>query len=191
MPVDSPRRHRRSIRLKGYDYRQPGAYFVTICTYRWQSLLGKVIDGEMVLNSVGRIVEKEWLKAAVVRSNVTLDEFVIMPNHLHGIIVMGDSNVGATCQVDPTRAHSVICASDTKRAKGPKAGSLGAIIGQFKRTATLRINRLRGTRRKPVWQRNYYEHVIRSDESLNRIRAYIHYNPARWDLDKYNPHADK
>ena len=189
--MDSPRRHRRSIRLKGYDYRQPGAYFVTICTHRWQSLFGEVIDGEMVLNPVGRIVEKEWLKAAVVRSNVTLDEFVIMPNHLHGIIVMGDSNVGATCQVAPTRAHSVIRASDTKRAKGPKAGSLGAIIGQFKRTATMRINRLRGTRRKPVWQRNYYEHVIRSDESLNRIRAYIHYNPARWDLDKYNPHADE
>lgn len=94
MPMDSPRRHRRSIRLKGYDYRQPGAYFVTICTHRWQSLFGEVIDGEMVLNSVGGIVEKEWLKAAVVRSNVTLDEFVIMPNHLHGIIVMGDSNVG-------------------------------------------------------------------------------------------------
>lgn len=126
--------HRRSIRLKGYDYRAGGSYFVTLCTYDRGALFGSITDNAMVLNDCGRIVREEWERTAVVRSNVELDIAAIMPNHLHGIIVITD-DPRATGPVAPT----------TDRPTGPLAGSLGAIIGQFKTVSTRRINTLRGT----------------------------------------------
>lgn len=174
---------RRSIRLKGYDYARPGAYFVTVCTYRWRYTLGSVIDGKVVLNPCGKIVEATWLKIADIRRHLSMDEYVVMPNHVHGIIMIHTrpENVGATHWVAPT--------NESDRPHGPAPNSLGAIIGQFKAAASKRINARRGTPGQPVWQRNYYEHIVRNDPSLNRVREYIHYNPRRWRLDRYNLNA--
>ncbi|MCS7283483.1 MAG: transposase [Anaerolineae bacterium] len=179
-PYDPQRHHRRSIRLRGYDYTQPGAYFVTICTHGREPLFGTVVDGEMRVNEWGAIVREEWFRTAQLRPYVMLyeDEFVVMPNHVHGIIWIVGETVGATRRVAPTT---------TIPPAGPVAGSVGAIIGQFKSAVTKRINILRATPGAPVWQRNYYEHIIRNERALDAIRRYIAENPLRWHLDRYNP----
>lgn len=166
---------RRSLRLKGYDYAQAGAYFVTICTQNRACWFGEVVDGKMRLNVFGEIAREEWFRTGQIRPNVELDAFVIMPNHIHGIIVIR-GNVGATRQVAPT-----------KHPAGPVSGSIGAIVGQFKSITAKRINELRGTPRVPVWQRNYYERIIRDELALARIREYIANNPRQWALDRENP----
>ncbi|RME13326.1 MAG: transposase [Ardenticatenia bacterium] len=189
-PYDPNRHHRRSIRLKGYDYTQPGAYFVTICTHERAHLFGRVVDGEMVLNAWGEIVRDEWFRTADIRANVELyaDEFVVMPNHVHGIIWIvetDETDVGATRQVAPTNRR----VAPTDRPRGPVSGSLGAIIGQYKSAVTRRINIQRNTPGGRVWQRNYYEHIIRTERALHAIRRYIADNPRRWHLDRHNPAA--
>jgi REP element-mobilizing transposase RayT len=132
----------------------------------------------MVLNEFGRVVWEEWFRTAAVRPNVELfeNEFVVMPNHIHGIIWIVGEPVGAPRRVAPTDGH----------AHGPMSGSLGAMIGQFKSIATKRINALRGTPGTRVWQRNYWEHIIRTERTLNAVRRYIAENPLRWHLDRYN-----
>jgi REP element-mobilizing transposase RayT len=182
MPYDPQRHHRRSIRLPGYDYTQPGAYFITLVTHDRMPLFGEIVGGEMRLNEYGKIVRAEWFRTAIVRPYVVLypNEFVVMPNHVHGIIwIVNADNVGATRRVAPTT-----------RPHGPDSGSIGAIIGQFKSVTTKRINALRNTPGAPIWQRNYYEHIIRNDETLARIRAYIQSNPQRWAEDRENPFRD-
>lgn len=169
---------RRSVRLKGHDYRQPGAYFVTICTYRWAPPFGTLVNGRMALNPAGQMVEKEWLRTAAVRPYVRLDEYIVMPNHFHGIVMITDDGRGTARR-----------ASTTEQFGRPIPRSLPTIIRSFKSAAIHRINKDRGTPGKPVWQRNYYEHIVRTDRALSRIRAYIHQNPARWHLDRYNPEA--
>ncbi|WP_448592212.1 transposase [Thermoflexus hugenholtzii] len=193
MPYDPQCHHRRSIRLPGYDYTQPGAYFVTIVTHNRMPLFGEIVDGEMRLNEYGEIVRAEWFRTAIVRPYVVLhpDEFVVMPNHVHGIVwIVGDDNamVGAQRRCAPTGATIT-----TWRAVGGATptnvipGSLGAIVRSFKSITARRINDLRDTPGAPVWQRNYYEHIIRNEEALARIRAYIQANPERWADDLENP----
>ncbi len=178
--LDVPsKHHRRSIRLKDYDYTQPGAYFVTICTHRWVTMFGDIINGKIRLTTMGLVVEEEWQRTARMRPYVKLDEFVIMPNHVHGIVMIMDGR--DVLQYVPTDAQG--------KFRSPSFG-LGAIIRGFKSAATRRINRLRGAFGQPVWQRNYFEHIIRDDDALNRIREYIHHNPQSWQLDKYNPVAN-
>ena len=172
------RRRRKAIRLKGWDYRAPAGYFVTICTHDRVPLFGRVVDGEMVLNAFGEIVRACWQEIPEHFPHVELDAFVVMPNHVHAIISIVDS-VGAT--------HASPLQRDTPR--GPAPGSLGAIVGSFKSAVSRRINMLRNTPGAPVWQRNYYEHIIRTDRALNAIRRYIADTPLRWHLDRYNPHA--
>lgn len=165
---------RRSVRLKGYDYAQPGAYFVTVCTHLMECLFGAVVDGAMVLNPLGRIVEEEWIKTANLRSYVELDEYVVMPNHVHGIIMI-------------VNGRGLARYAPTQQCFGKMVlGSLPTILRAFKSAATKRMNALRGTPGQPVWQRNYYEHIIRNNDSVNHIREYIHYNPQRRHLDRYN-----
>jgi REP element-mobilizing transposase RayT len=172
MNHDAREYHRRSTRLRGYDYSQSGAYFVTVCVRNRQSVFGKVTNGRMMLREAGRMVEEEWLKTPAVRPQVQLDEFVVMPNHFHGIIMIRNEPtiVGATRRVAPT---------------GPTAGSVGAMMAQFKSIATKRMRALGHS--SFAWQRNYYEHIVRDEDSLNRIREYILTNPLRWDLDQENP----
>jgi len=177
---NSQRHHRRSIRLKGYDYSQAGAYFITICTQDRACLFGDVVDGEMRLNDVGGMVHDEWLRTADMRPNVELDAFVVMPNHFHGIIILHPDGRG-TLQRTPT--------TTVEQFGKPTSNTVPTIVRLFKSASTKRINEHRGTPGVSVWQRNYYEHIIRNEESLNRIRQYIYENPARWDMDRNNPHA--
>ena len=149
------------MRLQGYDYRQSGAYFVTICTYQRRNTLGTVIDGNMVLSQWGEIVNDEWRRTETVRANVELDAYVIMPNHIHGVVwIVDDAAANRSANEHNANLQS-------------KADSLGQIIGHFKSIATKRIQSVAASRVAPVWQRGYYEHIIRNEESLNEIRAYI------------------
>ena len=186
------KRRRRSIRLRGYDYSQPGAYFVTICTHDRQCLFGDVVDGAMVLNPYGKIVWDEWFRTAEIRPYVHLyaQEFVVMPNHIHGIIwIVGDGTETATdsAMVVGATGRSPLHGRSPLPPRGPLPHSLGSFIAGFKSAVTKRINEMRGTSGAPVWQRNYYEHIIRNDASLQRIRRYIAENPLRWHLDRENP----
>ena len=154
---------------------------MTICTRNRECLFGEIVEDKTVLNELGRIVETEWLKTSEVRADVRLDAFVVMPNHLHGLLPIdrtdsGGLSVGATRRV-----------ARTPRPAGPGAGTLGAIIGQFKSLAMKRINSVRGTPGLPVWQRNYYEHMIRTEDDLDHVREYIVNNPVKWPDDEYNP----
>ena len=173
--ADSP--GRRSIRLRGYDYSQVGAYFVTICTHDRACIFGNITDGEMRLNEIGQIAAEEWTKSERVRDEIELDEWVIMPNHLHGIVWItanhDSRNVGATGR--------------SPLPSGPKPRSLGAMVAGFKSAATKRINAVLGTPGAPFWQRNYYEHVIRNEDTLDRVRQYIRDNPSKWPDDPDNP----
>ena len=169
--------NRRSLRLVGFDYTQVGAYFITVCSYEKKCIFGEIVDGEMRLNDLGLVVQEEWWKTAVIRQEVELDAFQIMPNHLHGIVVItskSDTTVGAHSPAPLRRA--------------PR--SLGAIVAGFKSAATKRVNEGRRTPGHPLWQCNYYEHVIRNEPDLDRIRRYIYYtvtNPIKWAEDSLNP----
>ena len=167
---------RKSIRLKGYDYSQAGAYFVTLCAYQLKRLFGEIINGKMKLNTIGVIAHQEWFRTGKIRTDVQLfnDEFVIMPNHIHGIIWIIDER--ATQRVAPT-----------KHSHGPQPGSLGAIIGQYKSITTKHVNKIQNITKGSVWQRNYYDHIIRSDKELESIRQYIQTNPQNWKKDQDIP----
>lgn len=188
MPYNPEKHHRRSIRLKGYDYSQPGIYFVTLCIHRRECLLGEVIEGVMQLSPAGRIVEKEWLRNALVRRNVELDAFIIMPNHLHGLIILTDNPKVVPHRNDPPEnLNSIEEYAQTSRPKGLVSGSLGAIIGQFKSLSGTQINRIRKSPGVAVWQRDFHDHIIRHEVALENIRQYILKNPQRWANDPTNP----
>jgi putative transposase len=183
--------HRRwTIRAPGYDYTQAGAYFITICTRNRECLLGKVVNGMVQLNETGRLVESVWLQTATARPELELDAYVVMPNHFHAIFFIHESPgvAGATHRVAPTKNHSATTGK-TRRPVGPISRSVGAVMAQFKSLVTKRLNATQQYLGGPVWQRNYYEHVIRDEESLNRIREYIATNARRWDLDRENLQA--
>jgi putative transposase len=167
---------RRSIRLKDYDYTESGAYFVTICSLNSKCMFGKVLNGEMELSEAGRIVESEWLKVKVVRFNVRLDQFIVMPNHFHAILwIEGNHKGTASCAPTIHQFGKIL------------SGSLSAIIRGFKATVTNHLNIIYNTEGEIIWQRNYHEHVIRNKQSLNKIREYIKNNPLSWELDRENP----
>ncbi len=161
--------HRRSIRLKGYDYSQNGAYFLTVCTHNRECLLGEITDGEMVLNEYGKIVDECWRGLPNHYQNMQLDYFVVMPNHFHGIIMI--NTVGAGLKPAPTK---------TKH-------GLSEFIRALKTFSSKQINQIRNTPGISVWQRNYWEHIIRDEKSLENIRNYIINNPAQWEEDENNP----
>jgi REP element-mobilizing transposase RayT len=187
---------RRSIRLRDYDYRSQGAYFVTICTLNRECLFGEVRDGSVLLNAFGGIAQTEWLQSAEMRREIELDEFVVMPNHQHGIVVIVE-----TCGArNDARGRPPDAPTGRARPAGglptftpttrPASRSLGAFINGYKAAVTRTIRSIHGTDAASVWQRNYYEHVIRNDEDLDRIRHYIRDNPAHWTWDRENPNRD-
>jgi len=182
MPYDSKNHRRRSIPLPDHDYRSPGAYFVTICTHQGDLLFGDVVDDEVALNEYGQIAHEEWRASEDIRREIELDAFVIMPNHVHGIVWIRDTGD------DPAvGTHDAGANGRAPLHRPPR--SLGSFIAGFKSAATGRINRLRGTPGAPVWQRNYYERIIRNDAALGRIRKYIQHNPARWAEDRLHAAA--
>jgi len=235
MRFDPEKHHRRSLRLAGYDYSRAGAYYVTVCARDRQCLFGEVIAGEMKMNEFGQMVFEEWFKTGEMRPHIQLDAFVVMPNHIHGILVLDD---GGTLQLDrsfdrptprrgtlhvpplhvpplpyapvqptptgeqseqptPNMIPTIISDGGTwQRAPTveqfgrPTPDSIPTIVRLFKSATTACINRARNQPRLPVWQRNYYEHIIRDEAEWASIREYIETNPARWSEDRENPNAE-
>jgi len=195
MKFDPQKHHRRSIRLKGYDYSSAGAYFVTIVAWQRECLFGEIVDGTMHLNRHGHIVRDAWFDLKNHYQHVELGEFVIMPNHVHGIIVLvddgrgGSSSSGGTNSPDTTLAGmDNLPIHQTRPYVKPKPRhSLSEIVRAFKSFSAKRINRLRRTDGIPVWQRNYYEHIIRNEREMDNIAKYIETNPLRWNEDDENP----
>jgi REP element-mobilizing transposase RayT len=164
--------HRRSIRLRGYDYTSGGAYFVTVNTHARECLFGQIAGDELSLNAYGEIALECWLEIPTHCPQADIDAFVVMPNHIHGILVLIDD-------MDPA-----LDAPAQERFGKPVAGSLPTIVRLYKAAVTRRINELRGAPGIPIWQRNYYEHIIRDHEALTRIRTYIITNPTRWKVEQ-------
>jgi len=158
---------RKSIRLPGYDYSQPGAYFVTLVCYQRFPLFGNITGQDLVLNQFGKTARAFWGKIPKRYSHIQLGTFIIMPNHLHGIIYI-DLHVGAGLK------------------PAQKGIQISEIIRSFKTFSAREINELRGLTGVPVWQRNYYEHVIRNDRELADIHEYISNNVLQWEKDTEN-----
>lgn len=199
---------RRAMRLPGYDYTQPGAYFVTICAQHRKCLFGTITDGKMQLNEIGQIVIDCWNHIPQHFPSVELYEYVIMPNHIHGIIAWGIPKpedphppkiVGAG---SPRPSQTATPFENTKNvgARSPRPSpnnpnrineipspSLGKIIAYFKYQSTKHINRRYRTPGTRLWQRNYHDHIIRDDPDLQRLREYIQINPMKWELDQLHP----
>jgi putative transposase len=217
-----PERHcRRSIRLKGYNYSQAGAYFITICTQGRECLFGQVVDGTMRLNDAGQMIQAIWQEIPNYYSGVAVDAFVVMPNHIHGIIILvgavphpnDDQPVGTGPRACPDKSPYAYPNDGQPVGAGPRACpdirqphgmgqpqgvaptlSLPNVVHRFKTITTKRyIDGVKqcGWHRFQIrlWQRNYFEHIIRDDESLHHIRQYIVENPLRWHLDRENPNA--
>jgi putative transposase len=192
MKFDPQKHHRHSIRLQGYDYSQPGAYFITICTYHRECRFGEIIDGSMQLNICGKIIQACWDNLSCHFKFVVLDTFVIMPNHVHGIIVLNKEatfNQGEAFPQDFIHQPQSYCrnASPLQRPNGTKQRSLGAIIQNFKSISTRKINQINRSPGTPVWQRDYYEHIIRDEKALRACQQYIIENPLHWEDDEDNP----
>jgi len=164
---------RRSIRLEGYDYRREGWYFVTICVDGRRHLLGRVVGEEVKLNRFGLAVENafSWLRSHF--EGVSLDQWIVMPNHVHLIVIIDDNVEGGSRTAPTGQRH------------------LGRAIAAFKTVSTKRINQIRNAPGAGFWQRNYYEHIIRSEKALDRIREYIESNPINWAMDPENSLASK
>lgn len=169
--------HRRSIRLKGYDYTRAGMYFVTICAWQKTCLFGEIVNDAMVLNAYGEIVESCWHELPEHYQNVELDEMVVMPNHVHGIIVITD--VGAGLKPAPTKGEPAPASTNAP----PKQHGLSEFVRALKTFSARKINVLRNNPGCPVWQRNYYERIIRNEKELDETRMYIMNNPLKWVLD--------
>jgi len=167
--------NRHSVRLKEYDYSQAGAYFVTVCTHRRECLFGEVAEGKMHLSEVGMVLQAVWDKLPHRYSNTGIDVDMIMPNHFHGIITI---DVGAIHE-SPLRMPTL---TSSRRKM-----LLSKMLGYFKMNSAKQINQLRATPGQPVWQRNYYEHVIRNEIDLEETREYIQNNPLKWLEDENHP----
>jgi REP element-mobilizing transposase RayT len=206
MPYNRLIHNRHSIRLQGYDYSSEGVYFLTICTYQHQQLFGKIEYGIMYLNQYGQIVRDEWEKSAIIRAEIELGEYVIMPNHMHAIVFIVDNprrgvrpnapTMNApTMNAPTTNANTMnvnMINSNTTYGKtnsenkppGLQSKSIGSLMSGFKSSVTKQINLIRNTPGEPVWQRNYWDHIIRNDESFYKIEDYIINNPVNWHQDQ-------
>jgi REP element-mobilizing transposase RayT len=163
---EKPRRKR--LRLPEYDYSSVGMYFITICAHQRMCLFGRIVGEEMRPNRLGIITEAVWYGLPDHYPHVELDSFIVMPNHVHGIIALTERSGS---QEKSARRHS-----------------LAEVVRAFKTFSSRQINQRRN-KKEPVWQRNHYEHVIRNEESLSRIRGYIETNSQRWQFDRENPNA--
>jgi REP element-mobilizing transposase RayT len=212
MKYDPKIHHRGSIRLQGYDYSSPGAYYVTLCSFGKQCIFGRVVDDQMQENECGKIVRQQWFESAEIRKEIELDAFTVMPNHLHGILwIVGPDGVRPGANMDfalsdgakhvgPSGARPKPNAmrspkmgrtpfGPTNRIPAMRPRSLASWASGFKSAVTSPIRKLWKKPHATVWQEDYFEHVIRDETELLRIRDYILSNPARWKLDRENPEA--
>ena len=192
MVINPKKFRRRSFRLQDYDYGQPGFYYITICTEDRKAMLGNVVNGEMCLNNAGSVAQSVWLSLPQRFSHVKLDQYIVMPNHLHGIIELVESETNRTIPTQPITtpinhpafaAAQFITPTTTKVDSMDRTVPLGEIVRTFK-AATIRLIR---TMIKPdfAWQADYYDHIVRNDKDLDRIRTYILDNPTRWEEDRF------
>ena len=198
MESDSEKHHRRSIRLKGYDYSRSGAYFITICTQKRMCLFGDIVDGIMAFNEAGRMIKRTFEQMPAKYTGVQTDVFVVMPNHLHGIIkIENTSSVGAAPRGRPLSLsnETANCLTDDidKGQIDKKRMSLSDIVHRFKSFTTYLYSK--GAKEQGwvpfpgrLWQRNYYERIIRGNDEMSKIREYIENNPCTWDEDEENPY---
>lgn len=193
MPEKTKGSRRRSTRLKGYDYSQAGAYFVTMCVRGQQPRMGSVKSGQVNLSPIGRVVEESWRNITNRNTQVELDTFIVMPNHLHGILLIHNLGRGEAFEGKRLRRrrYQPSNASPLRVPRGTKLGSLGAIVQSFKSVSTRRINQLHDTPGERFWQRGFYDRIIRNREELDRIRKYVSENPLKWELDEYHPSRAK
>jgi putative transposase len=171
-------RQRKSPRLQGYDYTETGAYFITICTHNREMLFGEVVDGGMRLNPIGKITDECWAQIPTHFPNIKIDCYVVMPNHVHGIVIIETQEPVGTTHVSSTM-------SDSMRPNGPKAGSLGAIIGSYKGAVSRQINQVLNLETSRIWQERFHDHIIRNSDALHQIQTYVQTNPARWKDDTF------
>jgi REP element-mobilizing transposase RayT len=174
MPFNSDIHHRRSIRLRGYDYTAAGAYFVTICAFQRECLFGSVQAETMVVNDAGGIIEETWYRLPRRFPSIVLDECIVMPNHFHGIVLIEGG-------------HEATSGAAANSGAAGGVPSLGMIIRAFKSISAVEVNLVIGRQGSPLWQRNYYEHILRSERDLEVIRRYITDNPRNWAEDVENP----
>jgi putative transposase len=170
---NTPYFRRRSLRLQGYDYSQAGAYYVTVCTHDRALLFGTVYEGQVQLSEAGRCVVEQWEDLPNRYPTISLDAFVVMPNHIHGIIVLSDVS---TYGIQPRQ--------DSAATKSP---TLSAVLRAYKSLSAIAANKAMGRTGRPLWQQGFYDEIIRSERALNRIREYIEANPWRWSEDTDNP----
>ncbi len=192
LKYDPFKHHRHSIRLKGYDYSQAGAYYVTIVVQNRACLFGNVADAEMQLNDAGRMVRSQWECLPQRFPSVELDESIVMPNHFHGIIVIADETIAGRPHEGPPQGGRPQGGRPQGSHPTGNDAALGEVIGAWKSIVTNEY--IEGARRlnwepfyRKLWQRNYWEHIIRDEADLNRIREYITNNPANWETDQENP----
>ncbi len=181
-PNEPPRR--KQIRLRGYDYAFPGVYFVTICSAGKRPVFGSIRGESVVLSHEGEIVRSEWIALPERFSRLVLDEFVVMPNHLHGVLAFVGNAGGA---LRSSGQASLAPTGGTSPGGASPSPTLFEVIGAFKSISTIKVNRLLGRRGVPLWQRSYYEHIVRTGEDLRNIQRYILENPLMWSLDSENP----
>jgi putative transposase len=193
MPIESNRPLPKSIRLPEFDYAGNSVYFITLCIAERAHLFGEVRNGAMAMNEFGWIVWEEWERSAEIRREIELDEFVVMPNHFHALVTIvpdGAFELPA-CNALPEaerfgrepQAHGRAPLRRTPR-------SLGSLVAGFKAATTSKINTLRGTVGTPLWQRNYYERIVRNENARTQIASYIENNPLQWSVDRENPDRD-
>ncbi len=211
MRYDPEKHHRRSIRLRGYNYSRAGAYFVTICVKNRECLFGEIQNGKVILNDFGKIIDYHWQKIPTHFENAALDEYIVMPNHFHAVLwLVGDGGkmanpenavTGITVVGAKHSGQSIVTEHDDvagnasplrpRHPNGTKPGSLSAVIQNFTSITSRKINRIRKTPGKKLWQRNFHDHIIRNDRELFNICQYIIDNPLKWKIDNENPNNRK
>lgn len=178
---------RRSIRLPGYDYSQPGAYFITIVTANRIARFGEILEGRIHLNPLGQTVQREWQHLSGRFPGWIFDAFVVMPNHVHGLLILEESPLGRARRGDSTTKPETVPLRPYSKNEVVLPDSVGAIVRAFKSSTSLRYNRMQGVGPGLLWQRNCHDHIVRSDAEFNQIYSYIENNPAQWEQDRENP----
>ena len=178
--------HRQSLRLKDSDYSQAGAYFVTICTNNRQWLFGEIRQGEMVLSAIGRLVSAQWQQIPYRFAGLELGAWIVMPNHIHGILIITRSGEASNL-ITPVLQETADRKTPPTQPRGTAPGSVGAIIQNYKSITSRKISRQDESMRAAIWQRNYYEHIIRDEQSYLEIAQYIVDNPVLWEKDQLHP----
>ncbi len=186
MNAESNRKTFKTIRLQRVDYDESGAYSLTIVTHNRQLIFGSVIESEMRLSPIGEIVREEWLRSAVMRPMIALDEFVVMPNHFHGIVFI-DNCSAALCAPTKTQEEKSARSAALRTSHDRVPASISSMIAGFKAACTRRIRELTGDPQLAVWQPRFHDHIVRANPNLNALREYIRNNPLNWTKDRENP----